>query len=101
MKRKTYVFDLDGVLATEEKTFEKSLAKPIQNNIDILNQLYDCGHTIIIHTARGWAEFKMTDNWLNANNIHRHSLVMGKPIADVYVDDKALNVNDIDKLKGE
>lgn len=101
MSNKTYAFDLDFTLCTEEKTFERSLAKPIQANIDIANELYGKGHTIIIFTARGWAEYKMTEHWLNNNKVSYHQLICGKPLYDVFVDDRAMNVKDIEQLKGK
>lgn len=33
-------------------------------------------------------------NWLKQNNVLYHKLIFGKPFADLYVDDKAMNVSD-------
>ena len=101
MADKIYAFDLDGTLCQERKTFEKCLAAPKQNVIDVANKLYDEGNTIIIFTARSWSEHKMTEYWLKENKVKYHQLICGKPIYNVFVDDRALNVKDIEELEGK
>ena len=47
-----YCFDLDGTLCTNtDGEYEKAL--PFYDRIQVVNRLYDSGHTIIIETARG------------------------------------------------
>ena len=87
------IIDLDGTICTEEKMFSRSLAKPIDGAIENINKLYQDGHIIIIYTARTWMEFEMTTAWLKMNNINYHQLMMGKPIGDLWIDDRALNFN--------
>ena len=89
MKKLTIVCDLDGVLCTEEKTYSRSLALPIREEITTLNQLYSQGHTIVIFTARGWAEYEMTKDWLVRNGVMYSTLICGKPIADILIDDRS------------
>lgn len=84
------IVDLDGVICTEEKTFERSLAKPQEGALEGMRQLRAQGHTVIVHTARSWAEYRMTEDWLRKNNIEFDALQMGKPIYDVWVDDRAV-----------
>ena len=38
-------------------------------------------------------EFEMTTDWLNKYGIKYHQLVLGKPIGDVWIDDRAINFN--------
>jgi hypothetical protein len=84
---------MDGTVCTEEKTFSRSLAKPLPGAVENINKLYTEGHTIIIYTARTWMEFEMTSEWLKTNNVKYHQLMMGKPIGDLWIDDRALNFN--------
>jgi hypothetical protein len=86
----TYVIDLDGVLVKDGATFERCLATPVQAEIDRVRALKRQGHTIRIHTARSWAEWAMTVNQLAEYDIPYDNLIMGKPIADVVVDDRAV-----------
>jgi uncharacterized HAD superfamily protein len=87
------IIDMDGTVCTEEKTFSRSMAKPLPGAIENINKLYTEGHTIIIYTARTWMEFEMTSEWLKINNVKYHQLMMGKPIGDLWIDDRALNFN--------
>lgn len=82
--------DLDGVICTEEKTFERALAKCITGARESLELLRRQGHTIIVYTARSWAEYRMTKDWLDRNNIAYDSLVMGKFIYDIWIDDRSI-----------
>ena len=51
-KIKTYVDDIDSTICTQ--TFgDYSKAKPYQDRINKINDLYDKGHKIIYFTARG------------------------------------------------
>jgi len=87
------IIDLDGTICSEEKTYSRSLAKPLDGAIENINKLYDAGNIIIIYSARTWMEFEMTTNWLKNHEIKYHQLVLGKPIGDVWIDDRAINFN--------
>jgi hypothetical protein len=87
------IIDMDGTICTEEKMFSRSLAKPLLNSIKNINKLYEDGHTIIIYTARSWMEFEMTTEWLQNHYVKYHQLMMGKPIGDLWIDDRAVNFN--------
>jgi uncharacterized HAD superfamily protein len=85
---KTILCDLDGTLCTEEKTFSRALAKPLTRQIELLNKLAE-NHKIIIFTARSWAEYDMTEAWLNNHGVCFDQLICGKPIADIVIDDRS------------
>jgi hydroxymethylpyrimidine pyrophosphatase-like HAD family hydrolase len=96
---KQLVFDLDGTILEERRMFERALAAPKQDIINVVNSAYDAGHTIIIYTARSWPEYEMTKKQLTDNNVKYHLLMCGKVVYDVWIDDRALNIDNIDKLK--
>lgn len=98
---KRFVFDIDGTVCSEEKAQERMFAKPKQDVIDFINKLYNEGHTIILYTARGWDQQKVTENWLKTNNVNYHTLILGKPIYDYWIDDRSVNVNDLGRLMNE
>ncbi len=94
-----YVFDIDGTIcANAGSKYEESV--PIKGRIDRINQLYKAGNTIIFQTARGMgrsgnsqayankAFYEFTKNQLDSWGVKYHSLFLGKPAGDVYVDDK-------------
>lgn len=90
-----YCFDLDGTLCVDTNgQYEK--AKPIIERVNIVNNLYDNGNTIIIETARGsvtkkdW--YEITETQLIKWGVKYHSLRVGNKIyADYYIDDKGIN----------
>lgn len=89
-----YCFDLDGTLAIGIRR-EYEGARPLEGRIAMVNALFDAGHTIKIFTARGattgidWRE--LTEKQLHDWGLKYHELIMGKPHADFYIDDKAIN----------
>lgn len=84
------IFDLDGTICDEMRQFSRCLAQPKKGAIETVNALYEAGHTIIIYSARTWVEYEMTVDWLQKNGIKYHQLFMGKPIGDVWIDDRAI-----------
>jgi hypothetical protein len=95
------IIDLDGTICTEEKTFSRALAKPIDGAVDAVNNLYQEGHIIIIYSARTWMEYEMTTAWLKSHGINYHQLILGKPIGDVWIDDRALRFDNWDNIVGK
>lgn len=93
---KTFCFDLDGTLCTNtDGAYEE--AQPFPWAIARVNALATAGHRIIIFTARGgttgidWTD--VTKEQLAAWGVLYDELRLGKPQADVYIDDKALHVD--------
>lgn len=101
-------FDLDETLCTGYP-YEKAV--PIKPAIDVLNRLKSAGHVIIIHTARGMSTNKgnigkviknigaITLEQLDAWGVKYDEIVFGKPSADYYIDDKALDAKLIPELE--
>lgn len=93
VKNKIFCIDIDGTLCTEGTKYEN--AQPIQKVIDKINHLY-VDNTIILHTARGassgydWRP--LTEHQLKTWEVKYHNLIMGKPYADYYIDNKSINV---------
>jgi uncharacterized HAD superfamily protein len=90
----TFCVDVDGTLCSITTNQEYYKAIPYKHRIKKVNQLYECGHIIKIFTARGMASGKLfeeiTRQQLQDWGVKYHELVMGKPSADYYVDDKCL-----------
>jgi hypothetical protein len=77
------------------------LATPRAGAVESVNKLYDEGNTIIIYSARTWMEYEMTVDWLKKNNVKYHQLMMGKPIGDVWIDDRALQFGDWESMMNQ
>jgi amino-transferase class IV len=93
---KTLCFDLDGTLCSNTFGAYES-ADPVPWAIARVNALGRAGHRIVIFTARGsatgidWRE--RTRAQLERWGVHYDELVVGKPSADVYVDDRAVHAD--------
>lgn len=86
---KTIVIDIDGVIFEEAPTFDKIFSKPVDGAIESINDLYDQGYLIILFSARNWQMFKQTEYSLLQYKVKYHSLVLGKPAGDYYIDDRS------------
>lgn len=99
-----YHVDLDGTICVVDTTCKNTVeryraAKPILERIQRVNALYDEGHTITYWTARG------SESGLDLEELTRaqllqwgckfHTLLLGKPVYDLYIDDKSHNVDTV------
>ena len=99
-----YCFDIDATLC---HTPNNSLGKPDYNNaqpfpfmVEQVNRLYEEGNYIIFQTARGKGSGidhtdltkKQLDDW--GYKYHELFPMFCKPNADIFIDDKAVNVED-------
>lgn len=99
------VVDLDGTLCSLTAG-DYSQAKPLDENISVVNKLYRQGHTIHIFTARGMGTYRgnrwlailrwksLTASQLKQWGVRYHKLSLGKPSGDLYIDDKAIQSNE-------
>ena len=102
------VFDLDGTLCTKTDGDYQN-AQPIVRRIKKVNDLHSAGNEIVIFTARGMSRNKgnveksvadfmgLTREQLQSWGVKYDELILGKPAADFYVDDKG--VSDVDFFK--
>ncbi len=103
-KQMTICFDLDNTLVTYPSIpGDYTTVKPITKMVDLARRLKSEGHTIIIHTARRMATHHnnveavirdvgaLTVKSLQDLGIPYDELKFGKPLADMYIDDRAVN----------
>jgi hypothetical protein len=87
--------DIDETIAKTPHSRDYTCSTPIKANIEKANKFYDEGHTVVYWTARGsgtgidWAE--LTEQQLNEWGVKYHELKLGKPVYDLFIDDKAIN----------
>ena len=82
------VVDLDEVLCKATPWWDYVNAEPIRENIEKVNKLYNMGYGIWIHTSRFECDREVTERWLKEHGVKYHRLIMGKPWATHYIDDK-------------
>ncbi len=100
--------DIDGVIskkvswnyADSYMRNEKMLMaiKPNKKVITKINSLYRQGVIIILNTSRIWKDYRITVKWLRKYGVLYHTLIMAKPLADYYIDDKNLNMEEFMNL---
>lgn len=105
---KTYCIDIDGTICTNGNcsSCKYEGSTPIKERIEKVNQLYDEGNIIKYFTARGMGRYNddadkakenlygLTKMQLEIWGCKYHELILGKPSADIYIDDKAINDHD-------
>lgn len=95
-----YMVDIDGTICTNTSGDYKS-AEPLPERIAKLNELFDAGHEIHYWTARGgttgidWSILMLTQ--LRDWGVKYTSANIGKPVYDIWIDDKA--VSDVEFFK--
>ena len=105
-----YCFDLDGTICHTPSKDSKPLyheASPIPFMVEQVNRLFDEGNKIIIMTARGRGSGKNWTDWtikqLDMCGVKYHELepMFHKPTADIFIDDKGINVEEWKKTRPE
>lgn len=89
-------FDIDGVIAdgTEAEVYSDKAGWaydkciPIRKVISVIWELRNKGAYIILHTARLHSDKEKTIKWLEEHNVGYDELIMGKPYAHLYIDDR-------------
>ena len=90
----TIYVDIDNtVFKTKGTSYEDSV--PMPRRIEKINKLYESGNTIVYWTARGTGSgkdySKLTEDQLRKSGAKFHNLLMGKPVYDLFIDDKNIN----------
>lgn len=110
------VFDLDDTISVHRNR-DFANASPIQETIEKIRALKKDGCEIIIYSARGQASCKgdialiekhnreQIETWLEKHSVPYDCLLFGKPLGDLYIDDKGVSLENFltekyGKLKG-
>ena len=98
-----YIVDIDDTICVspvgKDGKRDYTQAVPLYDRIDKINALYDEGHEIHYWTARGMATNRdfaeLTKRQLIEWECKFHSVKMNKPSYDVWIDDKAIDAEDL------
>ena len=93
--------DLDGTIAKYESFLGlEIIGDPLPGATDLVDRLIKEGHTVVIHTTRMNPDVNHKSvrelgdyiiNWLKKHNFNHETIVCqdaGKPVADLYIDDR-------------
>ena len=90
--------DIDETICNTPEDRDYNKSTPILKNINKINKLYDDGNTIIYWTARvsgsGKDWYELTGKQLKKWGVKFHKYMVGKPMYDLFICDKAINSND-------
>lgn len=90
-----FYVDIDDTICTRSEDLDYSKAKPLHERIDKINKLFNEGNKIVYWTARGtgsgidWRA--VTEKQFRDWGVKYHELHFGKPIYDLFIDDKNIN----------
>ena len=91
-----YMVDIDGTICSATHNGNYHEAVPMTDRIVHFNNLYDQGHEIHYWTARGSESgidrTKLTMQQLAQWGVKYTTASTGKPVYDIWIDDKAINV---------
>lgn len=101
-----YCFDIDGTICTPTAKGQYEKAKPYPDIVKRINALYDSGNIIKFMTGRGCVSgvdyTELTEKQLKEWGLKYHELIMNKkPHADLFIDDRGINVEDWMKGYGD
>jgi uncharacterized HAD superfamily protein len=68
--------------------------------VESINELYK-DHKIILYSARWHADYEKTVKWLEKYGVKYHQLILGKPLADRYIDDRGLTYTNWKEVMNE
>ena len=90
--------DMDETICETPDSRDYTQSTPIRERIEKINSMYEQGHTVVYWTARGtgsgldWRE--TTEKQFKDWDVLYHELRFGKPIYDLFIDDKNINSNE-------
>lgn len=84
-------FDIDGIMRPEGPTADRYLQPANHAVRNIMAAAKKAGHFIMVFTAAGWSDYRITELWLKENDFVFDVLICGKPNFDAFLDDRAMN----------
>ena len=102
--------DIDGTIADSRmvdfsNAFKSSgellKAKPITEAQRVIRKLYKMGHKIVFHSSRLECQREVTEKWLKKHGFPYHHLELRKFAAHIYIDDRAINGRDWQRIVKE
>lgn len=90
--------DMDGTLCIGEFWGKPEDTEPVPNEsvVALVQDLHMRGGHIILYSARQPRMYAATHGWLIKHHVPFHGIAMTmKPGADLYIDDKTLNTEDL------
>lgn len=92
--RPVVCFDIDGVIAgpcgkMADGRPDYAECEPFPQTVELLRRLNAQSIDVVLHTARWKVDRMVTEVWLRKHDIPYDKLILDKPLADAYIDDKS------------
>lgn len=99
---KVIIVDIDGVVAAEVPNPPEGYARaqPLAHGVRMVQKAVAAGHEVKFYTARWEADREVTIKWLEAYGLPT-DVTFGKPLGDIYIDDRARRFPDVLSLLEE
>ena len=102
--RKTLAIDFDGVLH-EYRNFEAPSGKPVPGAVEAWYKLYNAGYNLVVFTCR--KDLDSVREWMhrhfdfkrNIGHFYEPEITNIKPMAIVYIDDRAIRFTNWDDIR--
>jgi hydroxymethylpyrimidine pyrophosphatase-like HAD family hydrolase len=95
----TFCFDIDNTILITEYKNGTYLIKHVNSYIlRVIKKLREEGHQIILYTGRHWNHLKLTKDQIKETGIEYDTLILGKPVADFYIDDLSVRPEEVHKF---
>ena len=90
--------DIDETICETPDSRDYTQSTPIRERIEKINSMYEQGHTVVYWTARGTGSGldcrEITEKQFKDWGVLYHELRFGKPIYDLFIDDKNISSNE-------
>jgi uncharacterized HAD superfamily protein len=109
-KRLIIAIDIDGTVAdcsrvdfgkVDKNPNELMKAKPKKEALAAIKELHRQGHKIVFYSSRNHDSLLVTKKWLKKCGFPFNHIEMDKFVADIYVDDRAINGHDWKRVMEE
>ncbi len=87
---RTLSIDIDGVLAQARADLDYARCEPVPGAVAALRRLREEGWVLVLHTGRHFNRLRETVDWLRRHGFVYDHLVLGKPVARFYIDDRGI-----------
>lgn len=103
-KQITLAIDFDEVIQSRKTAKQGAVfGQPIPGALEALADFIDAGCRVVIHScvAHTPAGYQAIEQWLEDHDADYHDITAVKPVADVYLDDKAIRFTDWDSATAD
>jgi hypothetical protein len=85
--------DFDNTICNNSGYPDFVPTEPIKGAREALQEIIDKGLKVLVYTARAWSDYSLIEEWLIKNEMPFKTIICGKPLGRVIIDDRAIGFN--------